>query len=92
TSDMVKYALNQHGTGLVALAMTYFDKVYLLKVGTIEEFGYYTLAFTTSRLIGAIHEAMNTALYSRYAGKEEGELNSSINTAFRFTLVPMLVL
>ena len=77
---------------LVGLALTNFDKVYLLKVATIVEFGYYSLAFTTSRLIGVLYDAMNTALYSRYAGKEEGELSRSINMAFRFTLLPMLLL
>lgn len=92
TSQMLKYAFNQHGTVLVGLALTNFDKVYLLKVATIVEFGYYSLAFTTSRLIGVLYDAMNTALYSRYAGKEEGELSRSINMAFRFTLLPMLLL
>ncbi|MFX5464683.1 hypothetical protein ABTD44_20125, partial [Acinetobacter baumannii] len=82
TSQMLKYAFNQHGTVLVGLALTNFDKVYLLKVATIVEFGYYSLAFTTSRLIGVLYDAMNTALYSRYAGKEEGELSRSINMAF----------
>ncbi|MFL9923674.1 oligosaccharide flippase family protein [Herbaspirillum lusitanum] len=89
---MLKYAFNQHGTVLIGLALTNFDKVYLLKVGTIVEFGYYSLAYTTSRLIGVLYDAMNTALYSRYAGKDEGELSKSINIAFRLTLLPMLVL
>ncbi|MFX5684722.1 hypothetical protein ABTE42_21575, partial [Acinetobacter baumannii] len=43
TSQMLKYAFNQHGTVLVGLALTNFDKVYLLKVATIVEFGYYSL-------------------------------------------------
>jgi O-antigen/teichoic acid export membrane protein len=92
SGHLLKYAFNQHGTVLIGLALTNFDKVYLLKVGTIVEFGYYSLAFTTSRLIGVLYDAMNTALYSRYAGKDEKELSRNINIAFRLTLLPMLVL
>ncbi|KAF1043033.1 MAG: hypothetical protein GAK35_02415 [Herbaspirillum frisingense] len=92
TGHLLKYAFNQHGTVLIGLALTNFDKVYLLKVGTIVEFGYYSLAFTTSRLIGVLYDAMNTALYSRYAGKDEAELSKNINIAFRLTLLPMLIL
>lgn len=92
TGHLLKYAFNQHGTVLIGLALTNFDKVYLLKVGTIVEFGYYSLAFTTSRLIGVLFEAMNTALYSRYAGRDEKELTHSINIAFRLTFLPMMAL
>ncbi|NUU00233.1 lipopolysaccharide biosynthesis protein [Herbaspirillum robiniae] len=92
SGHLLKYAFNQHGTVLIGLALTNFDKVYLLKVGTIVEFGYYSLAFTTSRLIGVLFEAMNTALYSRYAGKDEKELTHSINIAFRLTFLPMMAL
>ncbi|MBP0596920.1 oligosaccharide flippase family protein [Herbaspirillum sp. LeCh32-8] len=92
TGHLLKYAFNQHGTVLIGLALTNFDKVYLLKVGTIVEFGYYSLAFTTSRLIGVLFDAMNTALYSRYAGKDEKELTHSINIAFRLTFLPMMAL
>jgi O-antigen/teichoic acid export membrane protein len=92
SGHLLKYAFNQHGTVLIGLALTNFDKVYLLKVGTIVEFGYYSLAFTTSRLIGVLFEAMNTALYSRYAGRDEKELTHSINIAFRLTFIPMLTL
>lgn len=92
TGHLLKYAFNQHGTVLIGLALTNFDKIYLLKVGTIVEFGYYSLAFTTSRLIGVLFEAMNTALYSRYAGRDEKELSHSINVAFRLTFLPMMAL
>lgn len=92
TGHLLKYAFNQHGTVLIGLALTNFDKIYLLRVGTIVEFGYYSLAFTTSRLIGVLFDAMNTALYSRYAGKDEAELSKNINIAFRLTFLPMLAL
>ncbi|MDB5774674.1 MAG: hypothetical protein JWP38_807 [Herbaspirillum sp.] len=90
--SLLQFAFNQHGAVLLGLALTNFDKIYLLRAATIVEFGYYSLAFTTSRLIGVFYDAMNTALYSRYAGKDEGELSKHINTAFRMTLLPMLLL
>jgi len=89
---LLRYAFNQHGTVMVGTALTNFDKIYLLKVGTMAEFGFYSVAFLTSRLIGAIQEALNTALYSKFAGKDEKELSHNVGIAFRMTFLPMILI
>jgi O-antigen/teichoic acid export membrane protein len=90
--EVVGYGVSHHGTVLLGLVLVNFDKITLLKMGTIVEYGFYALAFTTSRLIGAVQEAVSTALYARFAGKDVVELSRSVNTAFRLTFIPMLLL
>ncbi len=90
--DMLGYGVKHHGTVLLSLLLVNFDKLALLNMGTIIEYGFYALAFTTSRLIGAVQEATSTALYARFAGKDIRQLSANVNSAFRITFVPMLVL
>ena len=90
--DMLGYGISHHGTVVLGLLLVNFDKITLLHIGTIIEYGFYALAFTTSRLIGAVQEAVSTALYSRFAGKDINELSRNVRIAFRLTFAPMLVL
>ena len=90
--SMLRYGVSHHGTVVLGLLLVNFDKVALLNIGTIIEYGFYALAFTTSRLIGALQEAVSTALYSRFAGKDVDELSAHVRVAFRLTFVPMLTL
>ncbi|PKO93505.1 MAG: hypothetical protein CVU15_02955 [Betaproteobacteria bacterium HGW-Betaproteobacteria-1] len=90
--NMLRYGVSHHGTVVLGLLLVNFDKVALLNIGTIIEYGFYALAFTTSRLIGALQEAVSTALYSRFAGKDVDELSRHVRVAFRLTFVPMLTL
>lgn len=86
------YGASHHGTVVLGLMLVNFDKIALLNIGTIIEYGFYALAFTTSRLIGALQEAVSTALYSRFAGKDIAELSFHVRLAFRMTFIPMLLL
>lgn len=90
--DMLGYGISHHGTVVLGLMLVNFDKITLLHMGTIIEYGFYALAFTTSRLIGAVQEAVSTALYSRFAGKDINELSHHVRVAFRLTFAPMLVM
>lgn len=89
---MLGYGVKHHGTVLLGILLVNFDKLALLNMGTIIEYGYYALAFTTSRLIGAVQEATSTALYARFAGKDIRQLSTNVNNAFRLTFIPMLLL
>ena len=91
-SNMLGYGVKHHGTVLLGILLVNFDKLVLLKMGTIVEYGFYALAFTTSRLIGAVQEATSTALYARHAGKDVQQLSQNVNHAFRITFFPMLAL
>lgn len=89
--QVLRYGLHQHGTVLLSLLLLNFDKIILLNRGGIEEYGYYALAFTTSRLIGAVQEAVAVALYARFAGRDLAQLGDKVRTAFRLTFVPLLL-
>jgi O-antigen/teichoic acid export membrane protein len=89
---VLRYGLQQHGTVLLSLLLLNFDKIILLQRGQIAEYGYYAMAFTTSRLIGAVQEAVAVALYARFAGRDLQQLDDKVRTAFRLTFVPLLLL
>lgn len=89
---VLHYALNQHGTVLLGVALLNFDKVVLLNMGTIAQYGYYAVAFSTSRLIGSIQDAISLSLFSHFAGKDLKLLGDKVRIAFRLTFVPMLLL
>lgn len=89
--DIWRYGASHHGTVVLGILLVNFDKVALLRIGSMAEFGIYALAFTTSRFIGAVQEAASIALYARFAGKDTVELRQSVNRAFRVTFLPMLV-
>lgn len=87
---VMRYGLNQHGVSLLSIFLLNFDKLFLLNRGTIKEYGYYVLAFTTSRLIGAVQESISVALFSRFAGRDEEQLSLAVRKAFRMTFLPLL--
>ena len=89
---VVRYGFHQQGIGLLSLFLLNFDKLFLLNRGSIKEYGYYTLAFTTSRLIGSVQESISVALFSRFAGRDEQQLSNAVRKAFRVTFLPLLIL
>jgi O-antigen/teichoic acid export membrane protein len=88
--DVLGYGLSYHGTVVLGIVLMNFDKIVLLKMGTMMQFGLYTLAFATSRFIGALQAAVSTALYARFAGREVEQLTHAVKAAFRLTFLPML--
>lgn len=90
--QVLSYALYTYGSGLMTTLAANFDKIVLLKLGTVTQFGFYTLAFGVSRLIGSIQEAISTSLFARFAGKDVGELDRSVRTSFSVTFLPLLAL
>lgn len=87
---VVRYGLHQQGIGLLGILLLNIDKIFLLNRGTIKEYGYYALAFTTSRLIGAVQESISVALFSRFAGHDEQQLSHAVRNAFRITFLPLM--
>jgi len=91
-AEIARYGFHQHGNTLLSLLLTNFDKIVLLNRASMEEFGYYAMAFTTSRLIGMVQEALSIALFSRFAGRDIAILSEKVRTAFRITFVPLLLI
>ncbi|WP_251973016.1 lipopolysaccharide biosynthesis protein [Sphaerotilus microaerophilus] len=89
--EFVRYGLLQHGTVLVGLLVLNFDKLIALGASSLANFGFYALAFSVSRMIGSIQDALSTALFSRYAGGSTQVLSEKVNFVFRLTFVPMLL-
>ncbi|WP_445371855.1 acyltransferase family protein [Methylomonas sp. HW2-6] len=80
-----------HGTALLSLLLLNIDKLTLYAIGTTKEFGLYSVAYATSRLIGSVQEAMSTALYARFAGKDAARLTEVVQLVFRFSFLPLLL-
>ncbi|TDF66159.1 lipopolysaccharide biosynthesis protein [Cupriavidus sp. L7L] len=90
--SFVPLALKYHSVVVLGLVTNNLDKVYLLLRGGLADFGLYSVAVSTSRLIGAIQETASTALFSHFAGRESGDAKDVILMVFRMTLLPLLAL
>ena len=86
------HAFKLHGVVLLGMVLTNIDKLYLLTTGSLASFGLYTVAYTSSRLIGSVQETLSTTVYSRYAGDKSLAAGQNIQLAFQLTFAPMLVL
>lgn len=89
--EMASYALATYGGFVVWTLSTNADKLMLASKDDIVEFGYYSVAFGVSRLVGAVQNSVASALFSRYAGDGAAEMGAKFALAFRLTLLPMLV-
>jgi O-antigen/teichoic acid export membrane protein len=77
---------------IVGAAVNNFEKLYFIFEPDMEEFGIYSVAFGTSRLILLVQSSASTPLFSRYAGT--GDVTGSIaavRQALRLTAPPLLL-
>ena len=89
--EVASYALATHGGFVVWTLATNVDKLLLASKDDMAEFGYYSVAFGVSRLVGAVQNAVASALFSRYAGGDAAGVGAKFALAFRLTLLPMLI-
>lgn len=80
-----------HSTTLLGILTGNIDKIYYLAVGSTFGFGLYSIAVSTSRLIGTIQETASVAIFARFAGGAEKELRDATLLAFRISFLPLLV-
>lgn len=88
--EVASYAMATYGNFVVWTLSTNVDKLMLASKDDIVEFGYYSVAFGVSRLVGAVQNAVASALFSRYAGGGTADMGAKFALAFRLTLLPML--
>ncbi|MBL4940752.1 MAG: oligosaccharide flippase family protein [Colwellia sp.] len=88
--NISKYSLKIYGTSLLGIFINNIDKIIILNVGTMKEFGLYGVAFGLSRLIGIIPETISMVIYSKFAGKSESELSLAVKTFFSFLFIPLM--
>ena len=94
-----RFAAGMSVTGILALAVTQIDKVILSRMLNLEEFGYYSLAFTISSMaIGMIVSSVSNVVYPRLSSLVSiGNEPDLINYYHRgcqlmsFLLVPVVV-
>ncbi len=87
----ISLGLKYYANNIIGLILNNVDKIYFFAFGGVGEFGVYSVAFGTSRLLGHVQEAFSTALFSRYAGVKSEKLTESTLLAFRLTFFPMLL-
>lgn len=90
--EYLTLGMKYHANNVMGLALNNLDKVYFFLVGGLREFGVYSVAFGTSRLIGNVQEALSTVIFSRFAGSNSKDLTENTLRAFRLTFVPTLLL
>lgn len=90
--EVASYALATYGGFAVWTLSTNVDKLLLASKDNIVEFGFYSVAFGVSRLVGAVQNSVASALFSRYAGGDGAGMGAKFALAFRLTLLPMLII
>jgi enterobacterial common antigen flippase len=88
--DYLAYGIKYHSTIVLGILVQNLDKLLLTYVATMQDFGIYTVAYNTSRFIGTAQEAISTAIYSKFAGRNDQGLGAITATAFQMSFVPML--
>lgn len=91
-----RYAAGMTGIGILSLILTQTDKVILSKLLSLEQFGYYSLAFTLAGVgIGLIVSSVQTAYFPQFstlvAQRRFIELNEAYHRACQvmsFFLIP----
>lgn len=94
--EPLRQSLHTHLTTLLGLLSVNLDKLWLAGQGGTAQLGLYTVAFTASRLIGAVQESAAATLFARHAGRAGADaaslaqLSDDVARAFRRTFWPML--
>ncbi|MBU2968623.1 oligosaccharide flippase family protein [Pseudoalteromonas sp. C2R02] len=89
--DIFNYSLKMYATNITGVFLNSIDKFILMKIGSFSDVGIYLVAFSTSRLIGIIPETISTIIFSKYAGKNQGDSPVIISYAFTCLLCPLLL-
>jgi antigen flippase len=85
------YALRYHGTILLSLLLLNIDKIFLISKVDPAQFGLYTLAFATTRVLGSVQDAAAVTTFARFAGKDGSGLEAAVAMAFRLSFMPMML-
>lgn len=90
--DIAPYSTKIYGTAAIGIAINSLDKIALLSLGTMVEFGLYSVAFGLSRLISIVPETLSTVVYSRFAGQDESLLSRVVKQMFAGLFLPLILL
>lgn len=88
----LSYGIKCHGTIVLGIVVQNLDKLALTFLSSAHQFGVYSVAYNTSRLVGIFQEAVSAMLYSRFAGQSVDGLGQATRTAFELTFMPVLLL
>lgn len=90
-SSYFMLGMKYHLTVVVGLILNNIDKVYFVFEGGTKEFGLYSVAYSTSRLVGTLQDTISTALFSTFAGEGHDGIRKAIAISFRMTFFPLLL-
>ncbi len=87
-----RYSASIYGTSVTGVLIQSADKIVLLIVGTMTDFGIYAVAYGLSRLVGIIPDTISTYLFAAFAGTGEKRAASHTNKVFSLLFMPLIVL
>lgn len=91
-SDVKGYSYKYYGTTISGVFINNIDKIFLMTKGSLTDFGLYSVAYATSRLIGLIPETFSTVIFSKFAGVKNVEISVVISKAFSCLFIPLILL
>ena len=75
-SKIKQYAFGMIGTTILVLLLTQIDKLILVKLITLKEYGYYTMAFSVANMLNLIMGPLSQAIspkFSQLVAKEDSK-------------------
>lgn len=91
-SRIMGYSSKIYGTATIGIFINSIDKIVLLGIGSMKDFGLYSVAYGLSRMIGIIPETLSTVIYARFAGNSEIELALVVKRIFAVLFIPLMSL
>lgn len=89
-SSIRQYSASIYGTSITGILLQSADKIVLLVIGTMTDFGIYAVAYGLSRLVGIIPDTISTYLFAAFAGTGEEQAASHTNKVFSLLFLPLI--
>jgi len=83
-------SLSFYGTVLAGLIAVNIDKIYLIYLASASQFGFYSVAFSMSRILALLPENISTVLFSSLVGRSKESTSYYVAVAFRCSFYPLL--
>lgn len=91
-SSLFGYGIRVYGVELAGNLYNQFDKLIILSFLTVRELGLYAVVFSLSRLFNVVQSAITNVVFPKVTGRSKEEIIGTTGTAFRLSLMAMLLL
>jgi O-antigen/teichoic acid export membrane protein len=89
-SECLGYSVKYYGSSLVGILILNLDKIIIWLKGSTEQFGFYVVAYSLSRLIAILPEILSIVIFAKFAGIKSSEVSVVTSAIFTLLFLPLL--